>query len=455
MQVVWLLSSVGILLLPILLFRSVGYSIAISFLCVAPVLVAMLWFILSRRKVGISFATVTVFFLLFFYIAPIFQLIENPARLLNTMPVREGQLVLANVLSLMFLIFYVACYLLLGDRRIYPLISLGNSEIHDIFWGLLAVAVVAAAWGLVGIDLVELVKAESDEEQNLMAVLLKHKVLFTVPFLVFSLYVLGARGRVLFLVTMLLFFLVLATKNPFYDRRNSLGPVYFALILIAVPYFLHETRRYFLVVAGVLIIFFPLSSVLTHYAPSQWSEILTAQKLYDEIVGHFVNMHYDAWANFVATIDFVGVAGYGLGGQLTGSALFFFPRSLWQDKPIASGQLLGEYLSERYTLWFDNISCPLPAEGYIDFGVLGVIVFACALAWFTRRLDVLVKSDSWLEVVSGVYFSSFLLFVLRGSLLPAVAYGTGAYVAIKIFPFVLFVLKKNISRAVVAAKEVV
>jgi hypothetical protein len=144
----------------------------------------------------------------------------------------------------------------------------------------------------------------------------------------------------------------------------------------------------------------------------------------------------------------VETEGVRLGQQILGALLFFVPRDIWADKPIASGQMLGEYLVLYYNLWFTNISFPLPAEGYVDFGIFGLILYAALLGYYSRRLDYFINHGSFVDRTSALYFTFYLLFVLRGSFLPAFAYGAGAYVAINCLPAILSRLGLSTSRSV-------
>lgn len=103
---------------------------------------------------------------------------------------------------------------------------------------------------------------------------------------------------------------------------------------------------------------------------------------------------------------------------------------------------------ERHYMWFDNLSSTLPAEAYIDFGFLGIPVYAAVLAVLCRKLDAYIgMAASRLEYVTAMYFSLYLMFVMRGSLMPALAYGIGAYLALRVIPrsihWILRVLRAN------------
>ena len=63
--------------------------------------------------------------------------------------------------------------------------------------------------------------------------------------------------------------------------------------------------------------------------------------------------------------------------------LFFVPRNYWLDKPVGSGYEMANHLN--YT--FNNISMPFLGEGYVNFGVFGVTIFAMMLGVFMGLVD--------------------------------------------------------------------
>jgi len=104
--------------------------------------------------------------------------------------------------------------------------------------------------------------------------------------------------------------------------------------------------------------------------------------------------------------------------QLTGSLLFWVPRSVWAGKPTDTGILLADY--RHYS--FENLSAPLWAETLVNGGVGLLVVVFVMLGWGLRRLDnKLVASmgagGPW-EIVGGI-FAVYLTILLRGSLLQA------------------------------------
>lgn len=129
------------------------------------------------------------------------------------------------------------------------------------------------------------------------------------------------------------------------------------------------------------------------------------------------NGDYDAFGQIVNTGDYVDSVGYEMGRQMAGAALFWIPRSVWPTKPEDTGTVLAEWKDYGFT----NLSAPLWAEAYIDFGVGGVIGVFAALGYATRRVGVRLASlggGTGASIYAGV-LGFYLIFLLRGSLLQA------------------------------------
>lgn len=129
---------------------------------------------------------------------------------------------------------------------------------------------------------------------------------------------------------------------------------------------------------------------------------------------------YDSFGQLNNTVWYVDAFGITFGNQLTGAILFWVPRSLWETKPVDTGILLAE--SRGYD--FSNLSAPLPAELYINFSWVGVIVGMTALGYLIRRWDD-ANDRRIMELGSptivGCILPFYFLLLLRGSLLQATA----------------------------------
>jgi hypothetical protein len=93
---------------------------------------------------------------------------------------------------------------------------------------------------------------------------------------------------------------------------------------------------------------------------------------------------YDQVGMFANTVSFADAGeGHTYGRQLAGTLLFFVPRSVWHGKPVDSGVRVGEWMGMRNT----NLSSPLWAELWLDFGPLGMLLGFALVGYGCDRLD--------------------------------------------------------------------
>jgi oligosaccharide repeat unit polymerase len=146
--------------------------------------------------------------------------------------------------------------------------------------------------------------------------------------------------------------------------------------------------------------------------------------------------NFDAYQNFARTInqDFIT-----FGSQLSVVFLFFIPRSIWPSKPYGSGSTLAEINGQS----FGNISMPYMAEGYVNFGFLGVALFMFILGVILNSLDYKFWNNKTEKSTPFTIYYSMLIglifFIMRGDLLSSFTYTVGLtisfIVTLKIFKF--------------------
>ncbi|GAB3421222.1 hypothetical protein GCM10027516_18380 [Niabella aquatica] len=150
----------------------------------------------------------------------------------------------------------------------------------------------------------------------------------------------------------------------------------------------------------------------------------------------FSTANFDSYQNFALIVSEDMIT---WGRQLLGVFLFWVPRSIWLNKPIGSGALLGEQLNFSWT----NISANYFAEGYINFGYVGILLFVIILSAFNAKLD----NMYWRYAVNinHNFFKIFyyvllgmIFFILRGDLLSSFAFTIGYLIAI----FIVFKVTK-------------
>lgn len=132
---------------------------------------------------------------------------------------------------------------------------------------------------------------------------------------------------------------------------------------------------------------------------------------------------YSSWSHTLLAVSYVRAHGTRKGAQTAGVALFFVPRSVWPAKPVSTAIVVADDAGLPNYL---NPASPLPAEVYVDYGILGTAVVFALLGGAVSRLD-----DRFEELVGtgripslGALLVPFLgvyaIYVLRGSLASSV-----------------------------------
>ncbi|WP_421149475.1 hypothetical protein [Seonamhaeicola sp. NFXS20] len=248
---------------------------------------------------------------------------------------------------------------------------------------------------------------------------------------------------VAFIIIGFLIFNLIFFKNPLTEKRNALGPIYITLIYLFYPRLINTNAKFFLFVFVSMIIFFPLVSALTHVDADLDDILKNPNIIIDDFSEHgglinaFSTLHYDAYANIMATDEYVSKGGFSFGFQLLSALLFFVPRGLWSSKPLSTGEFIGNFLINDYNFSYNNLSNPLVSEGYINFGLVGVILMAVFLSYFVIKFMIWLQSSNVLKEVIAFYFSVHLIFLLRGDLTNGFAYFIGTYIGVYIIPKLL------------------
>ncbi|WP_370592727.1 O-antigen polymerase [Streptomyces sp. NBRC 109706] len=143
----------------------------------------------------------------------------------------------------------------------------------------------------------------------------------------------------------------------------------------------------------------------------------------DSVLEPLVVKDYDQLNMFANTITFAGDGhGHSYGEQSAGAALFFVPRGVWGDKPEDTGFLVGGWMGTDSA----NLSSPLWAELWLDFGPLGMTLIFAGIGYLAARTDRRYvrrtlddpSPGNVLAVVVPV-LAGYSFILLRGSLLQA------------------------------------
>jgi hypothetical protein len=386
---------------------------------------------------------VFIFCWLFLDLAPTIQLISSPRRLVNTSTVVPSTVFITNIICALFILTFTVIYVL-SYRKI-------ESQ-HEAVALRPAMPPVISSFGvtitLVASILIVLVAgkfAYSAPESGSPVLLIINRFLLFIPS-ASALIIINesndGRSKWYFsrvCVVILLLLLVAITENPLTEKRNALGPLYISLALIAFRGLLRNPNRRLLFLISAMMLIFPTIEVFTHNHYNIFHGVSFLETI-QQIYSHYLSINYDAWANTYTITEMVERHGIQWGRQLFGALLFFVPSALWTTKPLATGIFVGNYLIENYRMWFNNLSAPLVGEAYIDFGFIGVVGYGAALAVGVAFLESLaIRAGNWQAKPLAIYMSIFLMFLLRGSLMVAVAFIMAALLAFYVSAMLLSV----------------
>ncbi|WP_420866991.1 O-antigen polymerase [Cobetia marina] len=243
--------------------------------------------------------------------------------------------------------------------------------------------------------------------------LLYHYFLKPIPAVCALVYALayGIKSRGAWLLLILTFVI----SSPTSMARFQAAVIYIPLFLV----FFKALRREFyfpsVLVFGLLFIFPLLDKFRTFSSNDGFG--------YNLDYSFLLSGHFDSYQNFIRVFDLEMIS---YGWQLLGAILFFVPRSIWPNKPVGSGYNLAQDLN----LSLSNISLNYLGEGYINFGILGVLLFLAILGifcgWFDRKFW--KKNINAGVNISNIFYMfslGLVFFLMRGDLMSSFAYSMG------------------------------
>ena len=207
--------------------------------------------------------------------------------------------------------------------------------------------------------------------------------------------------------------------------RYNMAAIYTGIMIISF----NKTRkgRWFMVrFVLALVVIFPAIDIFRNLDTLREATDFGAT-IRKEIKGIYTTGDYDTYSMFINVRRYVNFFGHSFGNQLLGALLFFVPRSFWASKAVGTGHTVFLALHPEFT----NVSAPLISEGYMDFGVVGIVVYGILTGAITQLLDKRYwTSSSPLSKERIIYpFLIFqFFFLLRGDMMSGGAYLIAKYV---------------------------
>jgi len=250
------------------------------------------------------------------------------------------------------------------------------------------------------------------QESSQMSWLVVNNFIRPLSMMIFLYYILEARK---FSIPAAIFFLLaFLTCMPTAVPRFAAAALYIPFFLILFPASRNKYVFSSVFLLGILVVFPFLDLFRTFTSFSSNSSLID--------FGMFNQGHFDSYQNFAIILN-NGIVTYG--NQIMGVVFFWIPRAYWLTKPVGSGT----YVARKLNFDFENISANYFAEGFINFGYLGVIMFLLFLVWATAKYDSYFWSIKFSRDTKGylqyLMTLGFTFFLLRGDLLNATAYYIG------------------------------
>jgi oligosaccharide repeat unit polymerase len=415
-----------------------NFSVGVYFSSLAIQIISIINIFSKRDQPYSLYKTFYLFSLFFFGIAPLLQFYKG-INLWSSNPLRVSDYLNINILIIIILLLYQLFYYFFYQYNIYkknnkyilkPGISKKHIRVvtklevknkldhlqtsHLIILSVLSFILVFYANNY---SILSMLFRGGDFKETVGLSSTSHLVIFRIfqPLSMMSLlyYILiKAKNR---LVLIFLAISALITCFPFGMARFSAAAMYIPLMLLLVPWLRSKNNFSISFIMGLLIVF-PFLENFRYFKPGESIKIGFNFNM-------FLQGHFDSYQNF-AHIVVDNIITWGR--QLLGVIFFWAPRSIWPDKPIGSGY----YLADVKRLTFSNISCNFFAEGYINFGFIGIFLFIIIISFITARIDKIhwtVSVNSKSNYINVIYYVliGMLFFMLRGDLMSSFAFTIG------------------------------
>lgn len=197
--------------------------------------------------------------------------------------------------------------------------------------------------------------------------------------------------------------------NPINSARWKILGFTLSIFLVLYPIYKPVVKAWIVAFFAVAMIYiYPFMNALSR-SDNQLETVKNSG-----LIEYFAAGDFDGFQSLVTAVKSVNDYGLRYGEGLWSAIVSIVPRGLWLEKPIHSGA----YVGEMYGAVNTNLSMPLPAEFYLDFGLVGVLLGSFAFAVLLRTTDAYVNrgaNTSFAYIVSVILVAN-MLFISRGAL---------------------------------------
>lgn len=222
----------------------------------------------------------------------------------------------------------------------------------------------------------------------------------------------------------------LLVNFPLAMPRTLAAAVVVSLLLsFGGAYWQRRRQAFTLLLLAAVFLIYPLFQVARRTSDTLSPPVSQPAQVY---AWGFQRGDFDAYSMLCQTMAFTDTAGFQNGRQLQTALAFAVPRNYWPQKSVGSGALLRQQAGED----FINVSSPLLAEGYIDFGWAGALLYFALFSLLARQYDCYYwywrihrapEGDVTFRALFYPVMLILLFHLLRGDLLSSLALIAGMY----------------------------
>lgn len=235
---------------------------------------------------------------------------------------------------------------------------------------------------------------------------------------VYTFVLLYMKDKKLNIINIFLIFTIIILNFPTSTTRFWMGAIYIGIFLLIFNKNIKNNRRFDLLIMFTFTIIF---SIMYSFKFHDIDYFIKNGIEVKDLTESYNSVDYDAYSIIARGLKYVENNDYVYGKQVVGTIFFMIPRSIWNNKPTPTGELIANAQGQSYT----NISCPYIMEGYINFGILGVIIFQIVLSMIFCRLDKEYWSkrncNKYIKIIYP-FLMGFVFYLERGALHPVVVY---------------------------------
>lgn len=416
--------------------KNVNLLVSFTFFSIG--IISIIGFIIDNNFLSFN-KFIFIFSFLFLYLAPYYQY-ANDIVFWNLGSFSEHEYLYANILIIIFLLLYLFAYNIFFQKvPIFVIEKKENDSINDftlIIWAILSIASVVFLF--FNGELIKFDKTSTDEIDSIFTMILKIFRLF--PALSLITYIFYRRKNLIkakkktkafFLSTIIVCFAIIFFPLNATIGRYLLFGTYIMVFAAIFPNIKYKSLLLILAFVGFGIIF-PLFNFFKYHS------IMELNKLeFDFIDLGFQD--YDAYQILMSTVRMVSKEGPSYGLNILTSIFCLVPRSIWHTKGYPSGEIVATFSNASFT----NVSCPLIAEFYLSFGVIGLFIFTILFSLFIRIIDKGSKGNKIEYKVLNCILIGLALALLRGALLPV-----STFIWSVIISFIILLFFKKICRII-------